>query len=62
MDIPIISDRTGLTLDEAKKEYVELLGTLKARACFANWLVNKIEGRLTYLRNIIADFICGVTK
>jgi histidyl-tRNA synthetase len=56
----LLAGRQGV--EQQLASLVELLGTLKARACFANWLVNKIEGRLTYLRNIIADFICGVTK
>jgi hypothetical protein len=61
MDLPIISDKTDLTLAEAKKEYLELLDTLKV-GNWATWLVNRIEDRLTFLRTKIADIICEVSK
>lgn len=68
MELPVISDKAVLTLDEAKVEYRQLTEILNAKVFpnggtgWADWLLRKIEYRLNYLRTVIADIICEVKQ
>lgn len=60
MEAPEISERTDLSLAEAKAEYRHLVWQLNngPEHGWARWLNTKIEDRLTFLRNIITDYVC----
>jgi len=60
-DIPVISEKTDLTLDECKAEYVQLEKELSG-GNWATWLVNRIENRRIFLAIRMADIICEVQK
>jgi len=66
--IPIISEKSNLTLAEMKVEYLELKEVLSAKTFpdggtgWAGWLLNRIEDRLNFLRTRITDIICEVAK
>ena len=60
MDLPKISERTNLTLSQAKDEYRELkdIQTNGPEYGWSGSVSNRIYDRLTYLRKIITDFVC----
>lgn len=62
VELPKISDKTDLDIDQAAEEYCELKKILNQTEGFpdggtgwAPWLVNKIGDRMNYLRQIITD-------
>jgi len=63
-----ISDRTDLTLDEAKAEYRELLALKNVKVFpqggmgWSAYVLRRIEDRLNFLRTRITDIICEVAK
>lgn len=64
-DIPKLSERTDLTLLQAKAEYIYLVNFPRPEHGFANWLEVRIVDRMAYLQKIITNFICfnnGDTK
>jgi hypothetical protein len=61
MDIPVVSERTDLTLDECKAEYVRLKEVLSA-GNWADWLIDKIESRRIFLAVRMADILTGDKK
>ena len=66
--VPVVSEKSNLTLAEMKAEYVDLLGVLAAKVFpdggtgWAGWVLNRIEDRLTFLRTRITDIVCKVKK
>ena len=65
--IPEISNKTDLSLSEAKLEYVELTALLNKKDGFPSggigWsssVLNQIHSRLNFLRTEITDIICEV--
>jgi len=64
-EVPKISDKTDLSLAEAKSEYKKLSALANQTDGFPNhgtgWsqtMLNKINARMDYLRERIADYIC----
>lgn len=66
MKVPELSDRTDLTLDEAKKEYAWLKSLIAKpdppgsnpnapKYGWSRWVVNQIESRILIVQTIIAD-------
>jgi len=68
MELPVISTKTDLTLDEAKREYIDLKKLLKAETFpdngtgWSSWVLDKIETRMMFLKTLIADTICNEEK
>lgn len=65
VELPKISDKTDLTMDEAAEEYIRLRKILNQTEGFpdngtgwAGWFLNKINDRMNYLRQVITDAVC----
>ena len=60
--LPVISEKSGLTRDEAAVELQSLYDIERPQYGFLSWLELKITHRIEYLRKTIADFFLKEQK